>query len=207
MTRPSTWRDEADDYRGILDRIRRLELAQTGSHDVALDPVFPPAPLDGRDFYYQLPLGGVWHFKFNASSGYWEFVGGPPMTDTEDSALSISSDSTWRDPSTVGPSITIPWAGDYYATLSCNGYANGVASSIAAGLGVGAWSTPSNSGEAMTQEYVAGATQYASLAFGVSLTLAQDDELRARYWGNGGGGQFATFGRRRLALWPVRVTP
>ncbi len=112
MTRPGEWRDDSHDIRDILDRLKRLELAQDESHDVSLEARLPASPMNGRDFYYQLPTGGVWHFKFNANSGVWDFVGGPPLID-EVVTSEATSATSFADLSTVGPAITVPFDGEY----------------------------------------------------------------------------------------------
>lgn len=124
MTRPGEWRDDSHDIRDIIDRIRRLELAQGGAWDVSIDGKLPTAPRDGRDFYYRLPNGGIWHFKFNRTTGVWDFVGGAPMTHDVDAAEGTTSTS-YVDLTTDGPTLTLPFAGRYNFHAGVNMFQSG----------------------------------------------------------------------------------
>lgn len=112
----------------------------------------------------------------------------------------ISADSTWRDPSTTGPKVTVPRAGDYIAIAHADGYANGLASNLRVGIAVST-GTPGSSD--YTEEWVDTAVKNASLTAIAKLTLAASDEVRVRYYGDAGGGQFATFARRKLLVIPA----
>lgn len=77
----------------------------------------PASPVDGQEIYYLADStnGIVWHLRYrlaSASASKWEFVGGSHLH-----ALVAASEGTsltsFADLGTVGPSITVPLAGDY----------------------------------------------------------------------------------------------
>lgn len=72
----------------------------------------PTGTQNGQDFYYRLSGGGVWHFKYDPTSGKWDFAGGPPLTARVDTSETTAS-AAYVALTTVGPSITVPFAGDY----------------------------------------------------------------------------------------------
>lgn len=79
----------------------------------------PAAPVDGQEAFYQSAAmatpGMVWHFRYRAGSGSaykWEFVGGPPLF-AEVIAQETASAQIFGDLTTVGPTVTLPLAGDY----------------------------------------------------------------------------------------------
>jgi hypothetical protein len=77
---------------------------------------------DGQqvDYVADNTNGVLWRFRYNASGGTykWECVGGGAMT-----AEILTQDTTtagaYADLTNVGPSITVPLAGDYELTFSC----------------------------------------------------------------------------------------
>lgn len=113
MTRPGgIWRDEAHDFNDLLSRVKRLELASSSNHVASIEARLPEYPQNGADFYYSLPNGGQWHFRFNERTGLWDFSGGPPLIDEVVTSESTSSTS-YADLTTVGPSFTAPFDGMY----------------------------------------------------------------------------------------------
>lgn len=77
----------------------------------------PAAPIDGQEIYYQASTasGVTWHLRYNAasSSSYkWEYVGGSALR-SEVETQEATTSTTYADLATVGPSITVPVAGDY----------------------------------------------------------------------------------------------
>lgn len=80
----------------------------------------PSSPFDGQEVYYVADAtnGVIWHLKYRAAapgSYKWEFVGGAPLTHEVATAETTSSTS-FADLATVGPTITVPLAGDYLFT-------------------------------------------------------------------------------------------
>lgn len=104
-------------------------LADTGAAWVDLNAApalvssLPGSPFDGQEIYYSAdPTNGVvWHLRYRsaASGSYkWEFVGGGVLT-AEIATQENTSAGGYSDLSTVGPSITVPLAGDYEVSFSC----------------------------------------------------------------------------------------
>ncbi len=112
MTRPGLWRDEAHDFNDLAGRVKRVEMAAFNNHTAAIEPTLPDSPVDGQGYYYSLPGGGQWHFRFNQRTGLWDFSGGPPLVSEVVTSESTSSTS-YADLSTVGPSFTAPFDGMY----------------------------------------------------------------------------------------------
>ena len=94
----------------------------------------PGSPVDGQECYYVADAtnGIVWHLKYNsgsASAYKWEVVGGPPLY-SEVLTQEVSNALGYADLATVGPSITVPLAGDYDVFISTTVYCTSV---VAAG--------------------------------------------------------------------------
>lgn len=113
-------------------------LADTGSAWVDLNsaPAFVsslPAGYDGQEVYYQADLtnGVIWHLRYrsaSASAYKWEMVGGSSLM-ADIPTQETTSSTAFTDLTTVGPSITVPLAGDYEIVFgsginaSTNGFA------------------------------------------------------------------------------------
>ena len=89
----------------------------------ALQTSLPASPPDGQIISYDPNVGAddgvAWRFRYHAASASaykWEFVGGSPLysfvatTETRASA-------TFGDLATVGPTVTLPLAGDYLVSF------------------------------------------------------------------------------------------
>lgn len=95
-------------------------VALTGTaHILPVVNALPGSPVDGQVCYYQdagmATAGLVWTFRYrtaSASSYKWESVGGPPLVNTVATNENTGSGSP-VDLATVGPSLTIPLAGEY----------------------------------------------------------------------------------------------
>jgi hypothetical protein len=77
----------------------------------------PGSPVDGQRCLYLADAtnGVVWDLRYRSASGStfkWEFVGGGDLTATVATQESTST-GAFADLTTVGPSITVPLAGDY----------------------------------------------------------------------------------------------
>jgi hypothetical protein len=108
-----------------------------------IDPVtgygtaLPASPTDGREYILVDSVTAPtywWRFRYNAGStspNKWEYIGGIPGYSGVETSESMSG-PTGVDLATVGPSFTVPRAGDYQVELTCR-----VDKGTAAG-----WSTP-----------------------------------------------------------------
>jgi hypothetical protein len=86
----------------------------------------PTGTYNGQDFYYQLGSGGgVWHFKYNTSSGKWDFAGGPALvTETITNTDETTASTSYVALTTAGPAVALPFAGDYDVELGFYGFNN-----------------------------------------------------------------------------------
>jgi hypothetical protein len=81
----------------------------------------PGSPTDGQEIYYGAsPTNGViWHLRYRSGatgSFKWEFIGGPSLASDlgyPATGEQYTSSGTPGDLSTVGPSLTVPLAGQY----------------------------------------------------------------------------------------------
>jgi len=114
--------------------------AQLPTYETSL----PGAPFDGQEiFYAAVPADGViWHLRYRtaASGSYkWEFVGGSDMYHAVNTGQgTAATHSTFQDLATVGPTITVPLAGDYMIEFSCQGYGPGAGDFGRAAVKIGA---------------------------------------------------------------------
>ncbi len=100
--------------------------------------VFPAAPLNDDVYVYVADgaNGVYWRFKYRAATGRWVFVGGSSLFAEVAAAegLPADSDATYRALATPGPSIALPFAGDYGveigARITCATQASTVAPSV-----------------------------------------------------------------------------
>lgn len=207
MTRPSTWRDEADDHRDILARLKRLEMAAFGSQPVSSQATLPVAPNDGREFSYALEGGGKWRFDYNALAGVWDFAGGTPI-------VSIPSIASWTGRSTStyqtltnesgvdAPSITVPFSGLYLVRFSGLSLSDINGTTCYMGLSVGG-AAPDADADIAT--VMAASNQAIPFSRDVPpVTLAADDVLTLKGKGSGSGWGF--FSRLALIATPIYVT-
>ncbi|HVE80590.1 MAG TPA: collagen-like protein [Candidatus Dormibacteraeota bacterium] len=90
----------------------------------------PSSPSDGDEVTYQADAtnGVYWHLRYRAGSASahkWEFMGGGDLMSQIDTAEN-NNGTAYHDLATVGPSITLPLAGDYIISHGSNMLANNV---------------------------------------------------------------------------------
>lgn len=167
----------------------------------------PGSPVDGQRCLYLADAtnGVVWDLRYRSASGStfkWEFVGGGDLTATVATQESTST-GAFADLTTVGPSITVPLAGDYLVRFGARiGPQANSQSYMAPALGATAAAT-ANAIRAATQS---GGTAYL-LSYYAELppfTLAASDLVRLKYQ-SGGAGVSASYENRVLAVRPRRV--
>lgn len=86
----------------------------------------PSNPYDGQEIEYVADStnGVVWRFRYRAASGSsykWEFVGGRPLYSEVTTTESTTSGS-YAALATAGPSVALPFAGDYDVTIGCRSF-------------------------------------------------------------------------------------
>lgn len=166
----------------------------------------PPAPADGDEVYYLADAGAgvVWHLRYRAASGSahkWEAVGPTALTAAIATVEVTTVVGSFHDLATVGPTVTVPLAGDYWIAPSA--YAESQTAALvnaAMSYAIGA-AAASAADQAQSQT----AAQFESDSIyrrQFHAGLSAGDAIVAKYLASAGA---AAFGRRRLQLWPVRV--
>jgi hypothetical protein len=159
----------------------------------------PSSPTDGQEVYFVADAtnGVEWHLKYRAAatgSYKWECLGGAPLTTLVATQQTTSAESA-TDLGTVGPSITLPLAGDYLVGVQAD-----MKASVA-----GLYVTLAFDGETAWEPFMHAAAdnQEATVAAEArhnGLTAAAH-KLQYRVVGTGTG----TWSGRRLSLMPIRV--
>jgi hypothetical protein len=90
----------------------------------------PCSPFDGQEIYYQVDTNGtIWHLRYrtgSASTYKWEYLGGTSISDEITTTTGTISDTVnYVDGSPIGPSVTIPLAGEYKVELGAMWNATG----------------------------------------------------------------------------------
>lgn len=165
----------------------------------------PGSPFDGQRVVLVDSLTDPtfsWQFRYISAktSNKWVFLGGQPAIGNV-TTLETTASASYVDLTTVGPSITIPVAGTYYAVFGAQ--VSG-ASQLGGyvGLKVGAAAVAS------TAEFVtgqaSGSNQPAAVTGSASITAAASDVLKLQYHRNGAAGT-AEFNNRWLHVLPRAI--
>lgn len=156
---PEPLNDADGSLSGDIDERIRLMLSSTaasGSYapgsipqSAVRTPVVTDLPVEAQDgdevyYYANADNSVIWHFRFRAKSPSlyrWEFMGGTEYR-AENTGTSMTTTSTsYTDLSTVGPTITVPLAGDYRIEWWSQGQNNTGASVNYMGIKVGSATT------------------------------------------------------------------
>ena len=164
-----------------------------------------PSLVDESEWCYPADTtnGVVWRLKYNsgsASAYKWEFVGGAPMY------AAVATDETtasaaYVDLATVGPSVTVPRAGDYEVDFGATMWNATGNSNCYTAVKRGAAATSDN--DAATQNGVTTAAGVAVSRKIVMTGLAASDVLKLQHKTGGTTGHFIF---RWIAVRPVRVS-
>jgi len=168
----------------------------------------PVTPVDGQEIYFLADAtnGIIWHLRYRASSSSaykWEVIGGPPLFSEVTVAAEGTASTTYTNLTTIGPTVTLPLAGDY-------------------DVEIGARCAPAVVDQSALMSYAIGATaavdadalqSYRSSAWTTSLTsssrprrktgLAATTAIQAKYRQSGGAA--GQFNDRWMRVTPVRV--
>lgn len=185
-------------------------LADTGAAWVDLNAApalvtsLPGSPFDGQEVYFSAdPTNGiVWHFRYrsaSASTYKWEFVGGSPLFAEVSTNQNIAIGAGVVDPSTVGPTITVPRAGDYEITFSLEAQ---MSASGTAGGGVQVNGSYDSTTEVFAGVISSGSGTPNRTPVRRNVTTAATD-IKLRYFATGSG--TTSVGNRILAVRPIRV--
>lgn len=163
--------------------------------------VLPTTPTDGQVVYYTADAtnGVVWAFKYrtaSASASKWEFAGGAPLT-ARVAASETTASTTYVALTTAGPSVALPFAGDYDVRI-------GGRIANTSGTDASAMSFDVGGTGAVDADAAVGVTAGAvNVASHVRKTGATAVTLTAKYRVVSGTG---TFIERWMEVLPVRVT-
>jgi hypothetical protein len=177
-------------------------------HNPSYGTSFPASPPDGQEHVLVDSVTNPsyqWRFRYNASSTSpykWEFVGGTHayrVVETSEAIVSPSG-SVPSDTATVGPSFTVPYAGDYWIEYAAQITAPG-ASPTNFLVGV-AYAAGALQGSVPTS-WIPTTGQVGLFPYFVRLAAVPSaTELRLRYQ----SAQAINVANRRLAVIPVRVS-
>jgi len=75
----------------------------------------PPGAPANNDLWIYPGSGFYWMFLYDSTEATykWKFVGGPDIQAVVSTDQTFTSDGTFKDPATAGPTITLPRAGDF----------------------------------------------------------------------------------------------
>lgn len=142
----------------------------------------------------------VWTFRYDATDAYWYPQGCAPIFQQVATAQSTAS-ATYVALATVGPSLTVPLAGDYLIEQGA-GITTAAASAGAMSYDIGGTGAVDADEVVFTQ--VAASAQLASVARATShLNLAALTAIVSKY--RSIGGTSVTFEKRWLKITPLRV--
>lgn len=202
---PAVFKDWMVDYLSINQP--QIPISQVTGFDRLLytrGTQFPTQPADGQNFTYVVDAtnGVNWHFRYNATSASsykWEAVG-PTEKAVEVAASESTASTSYVDLTTVGPSFTVPLAGDYLVRFGMQ------ATAASADVGVatvkkGAAAASDN--DSCVTPVSAAITSSASRQLLVT-GLAASDVLKMQY--RTAGAVTISFLRRWMFVSPVRVS-
>ncbi|HEY7418283.1 MAG TPA: hypothetical protein VH593_24090 [Ktedonobacteraceae bacterium] len=141
-----------------------------------------------------------WLFQWSATASKWFFIGG---SDAYSQVLTdeSSGNNGYTNLATVGPQVTVPRAGVYEISWSCNGTGAAGGNGWQAAVKLGAAATSINEGVQITAPSAGAWFQAARL--NMQRTLAASDVV---LWQANPTGATAHYANRNLAVKPVWVT-
>ncbi len=177
--------------------------------DPTLGTSLPTAPVDGQEFTLVDSLSAptyAWKLRYVAAkaSNKWVFVGGSPAAASV-SAAETRASTAFGDLATVGPSFTVPVAGDYDIQFGSRGRPpDGANDAVYTGLYIGASPTLSGGYSDKVQEvYHSTGNKEVSTAQAYRATaVAASTLIKLQYANLTGTG---TWGNRWLRVIPIAI--
>lgn len=204
-----TWIDDNATYPASAARMTVIEQALEDAYpDFA--STLPASPVDGQEAHLQVDAtnGIVWTFRYrsgSASAYKWEFIGGAPAHAEVDTNQTTGA-APYVDLATVGPSITIPRAGEYLLSYGVAAWYSSGGPGLAhmyASPRIGAVAAANvDAVRASNQTAIAEQDNYARTR---KKTIAVGDLVKLQY-GTDGAGVTANFQDRWLSILPIRVS-
>jgi hypothetical protein len=191
-----------------LSELRKLVEQMSGGGAPDLVTELPTAPTDGLEVYFLADADGdfggpyIWHLRYRAdseSAHKWDVIKAEDLY-AEVLPYEVKPvGGAYGDLGTVGPSITLPLAGDWKLKHSVMVYANAAANTYAStGLRVGGNAAPDNDIliYAVNGAYDVGSNEYPKLG------LASGTVVKQQYKAESADCRFQN---RRLFARPLRV--
>lgn len=160
----------------------------------------PSSPVDGQLWIYR-GSSFAWQFMYNAGSASalkWEFIGGGALTSVVATSESTSS-TTYAALTTAGPSVALPFAGDYEIIIGCTA-SNSASGSSDCVMSYDIGATGAVDADAVKSVAGTSTVTMERTAIKTGLTAVT---LTAKYKTVTGG--TATFANRYISVRPVRV--
>lgn len=152
---------------------------------------------DGDTIRYAASASIEWRFCYDAASSYWKFVGGGPLI-SETDTFEATSSATYVNLATVGPSVSVPFLGDYIVTFGAETFAGANAAAwMSVDVGAGA-----ADGDGAVLQQSSAVTSVASVARARTKTVAAGTSIVCKYRSSSGS---ASFLNRFLNVLPLRV--
>ncbi|MBI4034362.1 DUF2190 family protein, partial [Candidatus Saccharibacteria bacterium] len=164
---------------------------------------FPANPEDGDEYTYVADgtNGVYWHFIYRSATSKWIFTGGAPLVSEVTTSESTSS-GTYTALATAGPSITLPFAGDYDVKIEVlAGNQGGTSAAPIMSYDIGATGAVDADGTNTNGMYV-GDTRGGYWSAERRKTGLGAVTLTAKYKANSGAAVY--FGNRRMLVWPIQ---
>ena len=186
------------------DAAGKVPAAQLPPIAVALVTTPPASPVDGQEtILVDNPANPayLWRLRWNQAAARWEFLGGTNLRGTVATSETTTTIGSYVNLTTVGPTVTVPRAGDYAVRFGATVLDSAADSQINVGVGAGDFSTPA----AEARGHISAANYHQTIVGETLLTgLAAGAVLRLKY-------QHAVAGtltvlNRYLAVTPARVT-
>lgn len=147
--------------------------------------------------------GIYWRFRYRSASGSiykWEFMGGPPMAASVDTDESTASTS-YTALATAGPSITVPYAGDYDIEVGSVAYLSAINTAAYHSFDIGGTGAV-DADAVVAAQGTSGASNQASGVTKRRKTLSGAVALVSKYKVNGGTGHWKN---RFMRVAPIRI--
>jgi len=193
--------DPADVPVDMQELAERIVLVLGG----ALSATPPASPFEGQLWATQPSAGVTWMFRYDAAaaSNKWEYVGGPPLFAEVVTEEAINT-TAYADPTTAGPQLTVPRAGDYLATFGARWY-TGTAGSQTAWMAVKRGAATAVDADGV-DSFLGTSLVPSTLSRELPLSgLAAATVLKAQYR-LGAAGATHYFAKRWLRVLPLRVS-
>ena len=176
---------------------------------ISLVTVLPSSPIDGQEVVFTDSLVAptfTWHLRYVAAkaSNKWVFVGGSPAF-AEVVTAETRASTAYGDLATIGPSVTIPVAGDYLVTISFAAvYVSGGGTFNSSMMSFAIGATAASDADAATGTHNNTVnTRAGSTRVSRKTGLAAGTALVAKY--RGGEANTFSYSDRRLLVVPIAV--